>query len=89
MHKFKSHLDTIITLAVSATGSILEWGECLPDCPQETVTQVCIMEPQFPAYAYGKSGSVNFTSNYIPGSMMVTNDVSFFNNLPFCVFFFL
>ncbi len=62
--------------ALNSAGSILEWGECLPDCPQEEVSQVCIMEPQFPRYADGSGGSVNFTSNYIPGSMVVTNDVS-------------
>ena len=30
---------------LSASGSIVEWGECLPDCPQEVVSSVCIMEP--------------------------------------------
>ena len=30
---------------LSQSGTIVEWGECLPDCPQEDVTAVCVMEP--------------------------------------------
>ncbi len=38
-------LKLTIYIGISDTGTILEWGECLPDCPQEDVTAVCIMEP--------------------------------------------
>jgi len=64
-----------ISLAISSSKTILEWGECLPDCPQEEVTAVCIMEPIFPAYADGASGYANFTSNYVAGSGVATLDV--------------
>ena len=30
---------------LSSTGTILEWGECMADCPKEDVTAVCVMEP--------------------------------------------
>jgi len=62
--------------AISPSNTILEWGECLSDCPQEEVTAVCVMEPIFPTYADGISRNVNFTSNYIPGSGVATLDVN-------------
>ena len=55
----------------------MEWGECLPDCPQEEVTSVCIMEPDFPKFADGSEGTVNYTSSYMYGSGRATRDVSF------------
>jgi hypothetical protein len=56
-------------------GLIVEWGECLPDCPQEEVTSVCIMEPDFPKFSDGTPGTANFTSNYRYGSGVATLDV--------------
>jgi len=32
-------------LVLSTSGTIKEWGECMPDCPKEDVTAVCVMEP--------------------------------------------
>jgi hypothetical protein len=30
---------------LSKSGTIVEWGECMADCPKEDVTAVCVMEP--------------------------------------------
>ncbi len=30
---------------LSSSGTIVEWGECMADCPKEDVTAVCVMEP--------------------------------------------
>ena len=65
-------------LELDANGAIVEWGECLPDCPQEEVSSVCIMEPQFPKFSDGSIGTVNFTSNYVYESGLPTFDVSMF-----------
>ena len=63
-------------LELSATGTIVEWGECLPDCPQEEVSSVCIMEPEFPKQSDGSHGTANFTSNYDFKTGYETRDVS-------------
>ena len=60
---------------LSDTMGIIEWGECLPDCPQEAVDKVCIMEPVFPEFSDGTPGTANFTSNYRLGSGLPTLDV--------------
>ena len=65
-------------LELSSTGDIEEWGECLPDCPQEDVASVCIMEPEFPKFSDGTQGTTNFSSNYKYGSGLPTKDVGFF-----------
>ena len=70
-------VELYVPIKVVDTHGIVEWGECLPDCPQETVDKVCIMEPEFPAVSTGSSGTANFTSNYHQGSGMATLDVSF------------
>ena len=73
--------QTFITLLFSTvltgSGDILEWGECLPDCPQEDVAAVCITEPEFPKFSDGSIGTANATSNYKFGSGLPTRDVSY------------
>ena len=57
---------------------ILEWGECLPDCPHEPIEYACLNEPQFPDYATNSDIDdllTNFTSSYIKGSDVVNRDV--------------
>ena len=68
-------LITSDSLELSSSGAIVEWGECLQDCPQEDVSSVCIMEPDFPKFADDTPGSVNYTSNYKYGSGVPTRDV--------------
>ena len=51
------------------TGAILDWGECLPDCPSEEAEIVCQDEPRFPAFVTDtKSILRNATTDYEPGS---------------------
>ena len=69
-------LTTKYSLLELSNGNIVEWGECLPDCPQEDVASVCIMEPQFPKFADGAFGTANYTSSYKYGSGVPTLDVS-------------
>lgn len=63
----------------SATGNIVEWGLCNPNCPQEVAEIVCLDEPQFPDFVYDGEDDifVNFTTEYERGSEVETRDVSF------------
>ena len=62
---------------------VLEWGDCLDDCPTEAVQKVCIDEPNFPIMADGSDRAVNYTANYTLGSGLVTDEVKpiYFNPL--------
>ena len=57
------------------TTEVLEWGDCLDDCPTEAVQKVCIDEPNFPIMADGSDRAVNYTANYTLGSGLVTDEV--------------
>ena len=59
---------------------ILEWGECLPNCPQEPTIPVCHEDPVFPGFAL-TPGTVNYTAMYhdeefVPDTETALNDVS-------------
>lgn len=56
-------------------GFVLEWGDCLPDCPSEPPNTVCLEEPEFPLFADGTDHAVNYTSNYTRGSEEITIEV--------------
>ena len=58
---------------------VLEWGDCLDDCPSEIPRKVCIDEPNFPIMADGSDQAVNYTANYTLGSGFVTDEVCTFN----------
>ncbi len=62
--------------ALDAALNVLEWGDCLEDCPSEIVNSVCLEEPQFPAWCDGTSSCANFTANYDQGSGAVTDEVT-------------
>jgi hypothetical protein len=66
---------------LSDSGAIVEWGECLPDCPQEEVSSVCIFEPEFPKFSDGTPGTANYTSSYKYGSGLPTLDVRTLNTI--------
>ena len=55
--------------------NVLEWGDCLEDCPSEPVNSVCLEEPQFPVFSDGSDRSLNFTANYTRGIGVVTDEV--------------
>ena len=55
---------------------ILEWGECLLDCPHEPIQIACLSEPLFPDYAIGEEELLtNFTASYEKGSDAISLDV--------------
>ena len=57
--------------------NVLEWGDCLDDCPSEPVNSACIEEPEFPEFSDGEDPLVvNYTSSYERGSGIVTDEVS-------------
>ena len=29
--------------------NVIEWGDCLPDCPSQEINPVCLMDPISPA----------------------------------------
>ena len=55
--------------------NVLEWGDCLDDCPSEIPNVVCLDEPIFPDFADGSNNAVNYTANYTRGSGVVTYEV--------------
>ena len=55
--------------------NVLEWGDCLEDCPKEPVMSVCLKEPDFPVSSDGSEHSVNFTTTYEKGSGIVVDEV--------------
>jgi hypothetical protein len=59
------------------TLNVVEWGDCLDDCPTEPVNSACLMEPEFPKFSEGMSLTVNFTSNFTVGSAAVTDEVTY------------
>lgn len=56
---------------------VLEWGDCLPDCPSEPPNTVCLDEPEFPLMADGTDRAVNYTANYTRGSGVVTDELDY------------
>lgn len=81
LYKLKNRLTKMINNndyfpGVDSSNGVLEWDECLPDCPTELVSPVCILEPIFPPFVDGTTDEVNFTSNYEYGSNVPTRDVS-------------
>jgi len=57
--------------------TISEWGECLPNCPQEVTNIVCLDEPEFPAYAANGEIYVNYSSNFVQGSGDITFELDY------------
>lgn len=65
---------------LDANLNVLEWGDCLEDCPKEPVMSVCLEEPEFPISSDGSDHSVNYTSSYEKGSKIVTDEVAMKQN---------
>ena len=47
--------------------NVLEWGDCLEDCPMEQVNSACLNDPKFPQLSDGTDLSVNFTTDFTRG----------------------
>ena len=56
---------------------VLEWGDCIDDCPKEPINSACLEDPQFPIFADGSDQAVNYTSNYTTGRSVVTNELDY------------
>jgi hypothetical protein len=56
--------------------NILEWGDCLDDCPSESVNSACLTDPEFPVFSDGSGGTTNFTSYFLLGIGAVTDEVN-------------
>ena len=54
---------------------VVEWGDCLPDCPTQDINPVCLMDPTPPALEDGYQGSKNYTTDYVFGIGTVTKGV--------------
>ena len=55
---------------------VVEWGDCLPDCPTQEINPVCLMDPQMPALEnedYPRSK--NYSTDFIFGVGTVTKGV--------------
>ena len=37
-----------LTLNLGDGLNVLEWGDCLPDCPSEPINSACLSDPLFP-----------------------------------------
>ena len=57
--------------------NIIEWGDCLEDCPSEPINSACLSDPIFPAIADGSDHAVNATTEYITGISVVTNEFDY------------
>ena len=56
---------------------VLEWGDCIDDCPRETINSACLQDPRFPSFADGSDQAVNYTSNYTTGISFVTDELDY------------
>ena len=57
------------------TLEVMEWDECLPDCPSQAPEYVCQEDPIFPQLVYGGGPNKNYTTDYDPDAAMVTSEV--------------
>ena len=64
----------------NVTNEIIEWDECLDDCPHQKPEIVCLEDPEFPSYVDGEGQEANFTSDYEPdvGLIMKEFDIATF-----------
>ena len=58
-------------------GAIVEWGDCLDDCPSETINSACLTDPDFPIFSDGTDQSVNATTDFISGISAVTDEFDY------------
>ncbi len=55
--------------------TVLEWGDCLEDCPSEPVNAVCRDDPEMPEVSDGSQNSINYTTDFQFGIDMITDEV--------------
>ena len=57
--------------------SVLEWGDCLDDCPTEQINSACLKDPIFPSFSDGSSKAVNYTTAYQLGISVYTDEFDY------------
>ena len=57
--------------------NVLEWGDCLDDCPKEPINSACLTDPLFPAVSDGTSKAVNYTTDYQVGISVYTDEFDY------------
>ena len=57
--------------------NVLEWGDCLDDCPSEPINSACLTDPTFPSIADGSDDATNYTTNYTTGISVVTDELDY------------
>lgn len=55
--------------------NVVEWGDCLEDCPMEEVNSACLSDPEFPAIADGSGIFVNYTTDFVRNLGVVVDEV--------------
>ena len=61
---------------LDANDEVVEWGDCLPDCPTQITNPVCLMDPIPPAIQDGYQGSRNYTTEFNFGVGEITKGVN-------------
>ena len=54
-----------LILELSSDDQVLEWGDCLPDCPTQETNPVCLMDPVAPALQDEYQGSKNYSTDFV------------------------
>ena len=57
--------------------NVVEWGDCMDDCPSEPINSACLSDPMFPLIADGSDAAVNYTTNYTTGISVVTDEFDY------------
>ena len=77
LRRISKIISSKISLFIELTNDlkVVEWGDCLPDCPTQDINPVCLMDPTPPAMEDGYQGSKNYTTDYVFGIGTVTKGV--------------
>ncbi|XP_059089355.1 uncharacterized protein LOC131885347 [Tigriopus californicus] len=62
---------------VSATGEVIEWDECVSDCPHEPPEMVCEMDPPTPTIVSVLGATTNFSTTHEFGVDTVVSELDF------------
>ena len=57
---------------------VVEWGDCLPDCPTQEINPVCMMDPIGPVLKMDDPHSKNYTTDFVFGIGDITKGVGRF-----------
>ena len=66
LFRIKCESTKQIISELDADGEILEWDECLDDCPREEPEVICVDDPPYPILVNWTGLEVNFTTDFDP-----------------------